>query len=57
MAENYEISIDLTLLPIPLRNKYIAVVKKLRIYYLLENQILKISEKNALTFFNEVSSK
>lgn len=57
MAENYEISIDLTLLPIPLRNKYIAVVKKLKIYYLLENQILKISEKNALTFFNEVSSK
>lgn len=45
MEEEYSISIDLSLLPLPLRNKYISVVKRLKIRFLLENQILKISEK------------
>ncbi len=54
MSENYAISIDLSLLPLPLRNKYIAVVKKLNMYYLLENQVLKISENNAKKLFDEI---
>ena len=54
MSEIYTISIDLSMLPIPLRNKYIAVVKKLNIYLLLENQVLKISENNAKKFFDEI---
>lgn len=54
MSENYAISIDLSLLPLPLRNKYIAAVKKLNMYYLLENQVLKISENNAKKLFDEI---
>lgn len=55
MSEDYAISIDLALLPLPLRNKYIAAIKKLNIYHLLENQVLQISEKNAKKLFDEVS--
>lgn len=57
MEEEYSISIDLSLLPLPLRNKYISVVKRLKIRFLLENQILKISEKNSELFFVEVNKK
>lgn len=57
MEEEYSISIDLSLLPLPLRNKYISVVKRLKIRFLLENQILKISEKNSELFFIEVNKK
>lgn len=53
--EDYAVSISLALLPLPLRNKYIAAVKKLNIYYLLENQILKVSEKNAKKLFDEIA--
>ncbi len=57
MSEDYAVSIDLALLPLPLplRNKYIAAIKKLNVYHLLENQVLKISEKNAKKLFDEVS--
>lgn len=55
MSEDYAVSIDLALLPLPLRNKYIAPIKKLNVYHLLENQVLKISEKNAKKLFDEVS--
>lgn len=55
MQEDYSIIIDLTLLPLPLRNKYMAVIKKLDIYYLLENQVLRISKKNEEKFFNEIN--
>lgn len=54
MSEDYAISIDLALLPLPLRNKYIAAIKKLNIYYLLEDQVLKISENNAKKLFDEI---
>jgi hypothetical protein len=54
MSENYAVSINLALLPLPLRNKYIAAVKKLNIYYLLEDQVLKISENNAKKLFDEI---
>lgn len=53
--EDYAVSISLALLPQPLRNKYIVAVKKLNIYYLLENQILKVSEKNAKKLFDEIA--
>lgn len=55
MQEDYSIIIDLTLLPLPLRNKYMMVIKKLDIYYLLENQVLRISKKNEEKFFNEIN--
>ena len=54
MSEDYAISIDLALLPLQLRNKYIAAIKKLNIYYLLEDQVLKISENNAKKLFDEI---
>jgi len=55
MSEDYAVSINLALLPQPLRNKYIAAIKKLNIYYLLEDQILKVSERNAKKVFDEVA--
>lgn len=55
MREDYSIIIDLTLLPLPLRNKYMMAIKKLDIYYLLENQVLRISKKNEEKFFNEIN--
>jgi hypothetical protein len=55
MSEDYAVSIDLALLPLPVRNKYIAAIKKLNVYHLLENQILKVSEKNAKKLFDEVN--
>ena len=54
MSEDCAISIDLVLLPLQLRNKYIAAIKKLNIYYLLEDQVLKISENNAKKLFDEI---
>ncbi len=53
--EDYAVSINLALLPLPLRNKYIAAVKKLNIYYLLEGQMLRVSQKNAKKLFDEVA--
>lgn len=36
------ITIDLSLVPLPIRNEIIGVVKKSRTHYLLENQKLQI---------------
>ena len=54
MNEDYAISIDLALLPLVLRNKYVMRLKHLNIRYLLENQVLKVSEKNAKKLFDKV---
>jgi len=46
MSNEYSVSIDLSLLPLPLRNDYIRVIRELNIRYLLENQILRFSHKH-----------
>jgi len=43
--EDYAISINLSKLPIPLRNKYMKIIKKLNIRYLLAEQILSFSHQ------------
>jgi len=46
MSEDYSIAIDLSLLPLPVRNDYMKVIKNMNIRYLLENQILRFSYKH-----------
>ena len=43
--EDYAVSMDLSKLPLPLRNKYMKVIKKLNIRYLLADQVLSLSHK------------
>ncbi|MFW0701585.1 hypothetical protein ACN09M_01055 [Aliarcobacter butzleri] len=50
MSEDYAVSIDLALLPLPLRNKYIAAIKKLNVYHLLENRFLKLVKRMLKNF-------
>ena len=50
MSEDYAVSIDLALLPLPLINKYIAAIKNLNVYHLLENQVLKLVKRMLKNF-------
>lgn len=43
--EDYAISINLSKLSIPFRNKYMKIIKQLNIRYLLAEQILSFSHK------------
>lgn len=54
MNTSFEASINLSLLPLPLRNKYMLVVRKMNIRFNLENQILSIYEKDLLELIQKV---
>ncbi len=53
MNEDYAVSIDLSVLPLPSRNNYMKTIRTLNIPYLLENQVLKFSHKNLTQVTNE----
>ena len=53
MNEDYAVSIDLSVLPLPSRNNYMKIMRALNIPYLLENQVLKFSHKNLTQVTNE----
>ena len=46
MTNKYGVSIDLKKLPLVRRNKYVDVIKRLRIYYSLEAQVISFDEKH-----------
>lgn len=54
MNTSFEVSINLSLLPLPLRNKYMLVVRKMNIRFNLENQILSVFEKDLLELIQKV---
>lgn len=54
MNSAFEVSINLSVLPLPLRNKYMLAIRKLNIRYGLENQLLTIFEKDLFNLVSEV---
>ena len=54
--EDYAITINLAKLSLPLRNKYMVVIKKLNIRYLLENQVLSFSNKHLCNIADQIKS-
>lgn len=50
----YNVSIDLKKLSISKRNKIMEIVKKLHVYYKLENQIVDVDWKTAKIILKEV---
>ena len=54
--EDYAITINLAKLSLQLRNKYMIVIKKLNIRYLLENQLLSFSNKYLCDVADQIKS-